>query len=120
MRTDPTPTFYLFAAIAASTAFTIYTAVASLRDIEPSNGALRLWGALFAILLVGWIKSDSRGRANTFRPFCCGSLLFLLAVPYAPYYLVKTRGLVGLLWILGGVVVYCAGFIVPLFVGGAS
>jgi hypothetical protein len=46
--------------------------------------------------------------------------LFLLAVPYAPYYLVKTRGLVGLLWILGGVVVYCAGFIVPLFVGGAS
>ena len=95
-------------------------AIASLRDIEPSNGALRIWGALYAILLVVWIISDSRGRANTFRPFCGGSLLFFLAVPYALYYLVKTRGLVGLLWILGAVVVYFAGFIVPLFVGGAS
>ena len=68
--------------------------------------------ALFAsyinvILLVLWVDADSRGRPQIARPFDYGFLLYLFWLPYLPYYLWRTRGLLGLLMF--------AGFLILLF-----
>jgi hypothetical protein len=88
--------------------------------VQPSESADRLWGVLYKVLLAGWIISDSEGRTGISRPFCFGFLLLFFGYLYAPYYLLRTRGGAGLLWIAGGVALLFAGYLVPLIVRGAS
>ena len=108
------------AAVVALTAVGLDLGFASIRDVEPSQPATHLWNFIFSILLAGWIIEDSRNRANIYRPFCFGFLLWTFVLPYAPYYLIRTRGAAGLLWIAGGVVLFFAGLFAPLLVSGAS
>jgi hypothetical protein len=49
------------------------------------------------VILVGiWVDEDSRGRANIYRPYEHGWLIYVYWIPYVPYYLWRTRGVNGL------------------------
>jgi len=122
-RTDPAPRFYLVAALLASVLLGVYAGAAALRDGAAADAALRLWSFVVTVLLAGWIVADSRGRAGVPAPFCFGFLAFCFALPYAPYYLFRTRGRRGLLWIPGAIalfgICFIAGFLLPLLVNWA-
>jgi hypothetical protein len=111
---------YVAALAVAIAAFGAYAGLVISRDMEPSEVASRLWSVIMWLLIVGWILEDSKGREVIYRPFCFGFLVGMFVVPYTPYYLVKTRGLVGLLWIAGGVVVYIVSSLPWLFLSSAS
>lgn len=124
MRLHLISSFYVIAAVVAFAVLGAYFGVASIHDVEPSGALVRLWGLLVSVTLISWIISDSRGRTNISGPFCFGALALFLALPYAPYYLVKTRGRLGLLWILGAIALLCvcfvAGFFAALLVSGET
>jgi hypothetical protein len=77
---------------------------AHVQDIEVSSRALSLWGIVYSLLLAMWVDADSRGRAAIYRPFEFGWLVLVAAVFYLPYYLLKTRGAMGVLWLAGFIV----------------
>lgn len=67
--------------------------------------------SLVAILLLGmWMEADSRGRSNIYRPFEFGWFVILFAVPYLPYYLVKTRGALGIVWLVAFIFILWLGY----------
>lgn len=68
------------------------------------------WNVVAALLLGTWVEADSRNRPNVYRPFDLGWFVVLFAIPYLPYYLLKTRGAAGILWLLGMVAVLWLGF----------
>lgn len=74
---------------------------ASLKGLEIRRGALSLWGLLFALLVAMWVEADSRGRDAVYRPFEFGWLIFVTGLLYLPYYLWRTRGAMGIVWLLG-------------------
>jgi hypothetical protein len=80
-------------------------------DLEVRAGALSFWGLVFALLLAWWVVADSGGRPNVYRPFKYGWLVFLALPFYLPYYLLRTRGVVGLVWLLSFALLYTLGFL---------
>ena len=120
MRSTLISSLYLAGVGAALTALGIYAGFLSSRELAPSELTVRLWSAIFVLLLVCWIIEDSRGRENIYKPFCFGFLLWVYLLPYTPYYLVKTRGAIGLLWILGAVALVIAGLFTPQLFRAAS
>lgn len=65
----------------------------------------------FLVLLVLWVDRDCRKHKNVYRPFDFGFLVFVFWLPYLPYYLVRTRGTWGLVWLLGFVLVSNFGYL---------
>jgi len=69
---------------------------------EPSTDFERLWGAVFAVLLAAWVDEDSRGREDVALPsFDLGMFVFLIWILFLPWYLLRTRGAKGWLWMAG-------------------
>src|SRR5262245_8323977 len=69
---------------------------------EPSQDFERLWSVVFAVLLAAWVDEDSRGRQDVQLPSLdLGMFVFLIWVLYLPWYLLRTRGRQGWLWIAG-------------------
>jgi hypothetical protein len=68
------------------------------------------WQLVSGILVAMWVEADSRGRTNIYRPFEFGLLILIFSVAYVPYYLMKTRGPVGVAWLLALVIVFSLGF----------
>jgi len=86
----------------------IYQATLFYLGSQTSEDFEKVWGFAFVGLLAFWVDTDSRDRSNIYRPsFDLGFFIFLLWVLYLPYYLIRTRGRLGWLWLLGlGVLVY--------------
>jgi hypothetical protein len=88
------------------------------RDVGPHFAAI--WGVVFWFLLAMWIEADSRGRKNIYRPFELGYFAFLFVVPYTPYYLVRTRRLLGILWLVAVVALFYLGYLLKWAIYAAS
>lgn len=78
--------------------------------LEPQ--AFQFWSVLFSILSAMWVLADSYSFPRIYRPFEFGWLVLLAAPFYAIYYLVKTRGPLGILWVLGYLTLYVSGVVV--------
>ena len=68
------------------------------------------WTLVFLLLLVAWVDTDCREKKNVYRPYEFGFLVFLFWLPYLPYYLLRTRRALGLLWLLGFVLLFYIGY----------
>ena len=80
----------------------LYQATAYYHGYQPSEDFQKVWAYVFVFLLAFWVDEDSRGRAEIYRPsFDIGFFMMLIWVLYLPYYLVRTRGSQGWVWIVG-------------------
>jgi hypothetical protein len=94
---------FLRVTIAMAVAVAVYRAAAFYAgSYEPSSDFERLWGGVFAVLLAAWVDEDSRGRQDVQLPsFDIGMFVFLIWILVLPWYLLRTRGRKGWLWIAG-------------------
>jgi hypothetical protein len=80
----------------------IYAAAAFYRGYQPSVGFYRASDLIFPLLLAIWVDEDSRGRPEvTWPSFDMGFFISLIWILYLPWYLLRTRGPRGWLWIAG-------------------
>jgi hypothetical protein len=99
----------------------IYQTTLFYLGYETSETFEKVWGYAFVGLLAFWVDTDSRGRSNIYRPsFDLGLFVFLVWVFYLPYYLIRTRGRLGWLWLLGLCVLVYLGMLLLLAVYAAS
>lgn len=75
-----------------------------MQGLEVSARGVVVWTLVYSLLVAMWVDADSRSRAEIYRPFEFGWLVLVAAVFYLPYYLLKTRGVLGIFWLLGFVV----------------
>jgi hypothetical protein len=79
------------------------------------------WGYALPFLLALWVEEDSRGRSEIYRPsFDHGLFMYLAWIFYLPYYLLRTRGRNGWLWIVGLFSLAFLGTILRLAIYAAS
>jgi hypothetical protein len=79
-----------------------YETAAFYQGYAPSTGFLHLWAGVFAGLLAIWVQEDSRGRRDVSLPSLDLALfMFLMWFVLVPWYLLRTRGRRGWLWIAG-------------------
>jgi len=80
----------------------LYQAILLYLGTQTSEEFETLWGFAFAALLVFWIDADSQGRSDVYRPsFDFGFFVYVAWIFYLPYYLIRTRGRVAWLWLIG-------------------
>jgi hypothetical protein len=62
----------------------------------------KVWSFVFPLMLASWVDEDSRARPEVYRPsFDIGFFVCLVWILYLPFYLLRTRGTRGWLWITG-------------------
>jgi hypothetical protein len=99
----------------------VYQAVIFYLGLPASADFEQAWGYVFAGMLAFWVNEDSKGRSEIYRPsFDIGLFIYLVWLIYLPYYLLRTRGRQGWLWILGLFVLAFLGAILQLIVYAAS
>lgn len=76
-------------------------AVLYSQDLVGAENLLVVWSLAFGLLTAMWIEADSRGNPKVYRTYEFGFLLYLIWPVYLPYYLVRTRGAAGLVWLAG-------------------
>ena len=65
-----------------------------------SNSTQSLWGVIFLVLTIVWAVADS--ETNEFdRPFDFGFLMYIFWPIALPYYLISTRGIEGIILLVG-------------------
>jgi hypothetical protein len=73
------------------------------------------------LLLATWVDEDSRGRPEVERPsFDIGLFMYLIWIFYLPWYLLRTRGPKGWLWIAGLFTAAFLGAILQLLIYAAT
>lgn len=88
--------------IAISVAVGLYQAIKFYLGYETSLEFEKTWSYVFPLLLAFWVEADSRGRPEVYRPSLdMGLFIYLIWIIYLPFYLLRTRGARGWLWILG-------------------
>jgi hypothetical protein len=92
---------YLIAMVALSLMTAAYEAVTSWGGAITSTRLLELSSFASLILLVLWVDTDSRAQSKIYRPFEHGWLALFCWMPYLPYYFWRTRGIRGLLMLVG-------------------
>lgn len=114
--------WFLRVTIGVGVAVAVYQAAAFYAGAyQPSADFERLWGVVFAILLATWVNEDSRGRQDVERPsFDLGMFMCLIWILYLPWYLLRTRGAKGWLWIAGLLALAFLGPILQLLIYAAS
>lgn len=110
----PSPKALLGVLIVLSIAVALIQAAAYQAEFEVGAHALSLWDFVFPLILAWWVAIDSRGRQNVYRPFEFGWLVFYYLPVYLPYYLVRTRGVFGIVGLLGFISLYLLGFLLQL------
>jgi hypothetical protein len=81
----------------------------------------KLWGLTFLGLLTFWVDTDSQRWPQIYRPsFDIGLFMYLIWILYLPYYLIRTRGRLGWLWLLGLIVLLYLGTLMQWVVYAAS
>ena len=81
---------------------------------EAETSTRAFYGAFFVLILILWIDADSKDNPKIFRWLDFGFFLYLLWIPYLPYYLWRTRGARGLLMLVGFICLPLLGFFVQL------
>jgi hypothetical protein len=96
-----------------SVGLSIYAAFLGISDIPVSDGLGAAWLIGFALLVAFWAREDAAvKKVHRTLDF---SFYFLLVWPLAlPYYLIKTRGVEGVVYFLGFAVLYFAPFVVGM------
>lgn len=85
-----------------SVAVGLYQATLFYLGGDTSEEFERVWGYIFPLLLAFWVEADSKGRPEVYRPsFDMGLFIYLIWIVYLPFYLLRTRGTRGWLWIAG-------------------
>jgi hypothetical protein len=113
-------TTYLVGLIAGSMLVATYEALAYWRDADPTSSVAAVWPVVFLLLLVLWVVEDSRAYPSIQKPFEYGFLVFMLALPYLPYYLWRTRRFQGLLLLAAFVTLYFLGYLAQLAIYAAG
>ncbi|PTU32664.1 hypothetical protein [Stenotrophobium rhamnosiphilum] len=101
---------YLLLILGLSLLLSAYTVVLSLKGVEASDGLTVTWTFVFAALVACWARVDAATqKVHRTLDF---SFYFLAIWPIAlPYYLVKTRGIEGLVLFFGFSILYFSPFI---------
>jgi hypothetical protein len=111
----------LSVSVVMSVAVALYQTVAFYRGYELSADFYQAWRLVFPLLLAIWIDEDSRGRPEVDRPsFDLGLITYLAWIFYLPYYLLRTRGSRGWLWIAGLFALAFLGAILRLLIHAAT
>jgi hypothetical protein len=110
----------LYFFVSASVAIGLIEVFAYHFGTDVRRGALALWSQVSALLLAWWVAADSRGRPGIYRPFEFGWLVLVALPIYLPYYLFKTRGVMGLAILLGFLALPSLGFFLQLGLWVAS
>lgn len=101
--------------VGTSVAVALYQATIFHLGYETSEEFERVWGYAFPLLLAFWVDEDSRGRREVYRPsFDIGLFIYLIWILYLPFYLLRTRGKNGWLWIVGLILLVFLGTILRL------
>jgi len=110
----------LLAFVALSLLVGVADAYLYYRGAGSEIGMSLAWAVLLSTLVAMWIEADSRRYRAVYRPFEFGFLLFLVWPVYLPYYLLRTRRALGLLWLAGFLVLYSFGLLlsVAIYLGG--
>jgi hypothetical protein len=91
---------YIYSLIGLSTLMTVAEVAMNLEGQEVSDSTAFFWGAAFIILSIVWANKDA--KTNNFeKPFDFGFLVYVFWPVAFPWYLVKTRGIDGVLIFLG-------------------
>lgn len=80
-------------------AYTMY--VVFILDSFPGDNVGRLYFFFVVVLAVWFVEVESRDNPDIYRPYEHGLLAWMFWFAYLPYYLVKTRGIRGIGWLLG-------------------
>jgi hypothetical protein len=111
----------LGAVVAMYVAFAVYGAAAFYQGYQPSAELYRLSDFVFPLLLAMWVDEDSRGRTEVTRPsFDMGLFICLIWILYLPWYLLRTRGPAGWIWIAGLLGLVFLGPILQMLIYAAS
>lgn len=105
---------HLATLVACSVMVAVYQGFAYSYGVPPADVFAIWWPIVFVVLLVLWVEEDSKSYPQIYKPFEYGFLLFILWLPYLPYYLWRTRRAPGLLLLAGFVLLYMLGFLVVL------
>ncbi|MEX1033893.1 MAG: hypothetical protein WDZ30_11080 [Cellvibrionaceae bacterium] len=84
----------------------------NLQEEVVSDTTTVLWALAFAFLVAIWATKDPK-KSEFDTPFEFGFIMYLFWPLMLPYYLVKTRGLEGLVLFIGFVAIY----LIPYFSG---
>ena len=84
----------------------------NLKEQEISGSTELAWTFIFVVLVGMWVQRDSAGKKFD-KPFDFGFFLYLFLPILLPYYLVRTRGVEGLVTFLG----FAAIYYLPFFAG---
>ncbi len=107
--------------VGTSVVVALYQATVFHLGYETSVEFERVWGYVFPFLLAFWVEEDSRARPEIYRPsFDIGLFIYLIWILYLPFYLLRTRGANGWLWIVGLFSLAFLGSILQLAVYAAS
>jgi hypothetical protein len=107
--------------VAMYVAVAVYAAAAFYQGYLPSVGFYRASDLVFPLLLAFWVDEDSRGRPEVIRPsFDIGMFIGLIWILYLPWYLLRTRGTRGWLWIAGLLGLLFLGPILQMLIYAAS
>ena len=102
-------------------AVALYQAAVFYQGRQTSDEFQKVWGFVFPTLLAVWLEQDSRGRPEIYRPsFDLGLFMYMAWLLYFPFYLLRTRGAKGWLWILGLLSLAFLGVILQLGIYAAS
>ncbi len=93
-----------------------YVVFLYLKGFHLSEPFTNSWALVFLVLVVMWIDADSRSRPDVYRPFEYGFLVAIYWIPYAPYYLYRTRGVKGLVYFFAFATLYVLADIAPRIV----
>ena len=103
--------------IAVNCIISIYQAVLFYHGLQASLEFDKASGFVFASLLAFWVDADSRNRPEIYRPtFDIGLFVYLFWMVYLPYYLIRTRGRAGWLWIVGLAAMFFLGYLLSMAV----
>ena len=109
MLPRPSPAVLLAILCATSLFVAMMQLAMAVAGLSPGDETLNLWATVYVLQLASWVDADTARHRQVYRPYELGWFIYLFVIPYVPYYLVKTRGARGLLWLAGFVGLYFLG-----------
>jgi hypothetical protein len=98
----------------------VIEAAAFSQDEYASGHAMQLWQFVYFIVVASWVEVDSRVQPRIYKPSRFGWLVLLYLPLYLPYYLIRSRGAIGVVWLLGFVALLYLGPLLMLGMWAAS
>ena len=111
---------YLLTLVVGSVLTAVRDAWFYWEGVEPPTNLLSAWPFAFLVVLVLWIENDRKSYPAIGRPFDFGFLASVFWIPYLPYYLIRTRGALGVPLFLAFLALYFLGLIVQLVLYGIA